>query len=48
MFICRRLQIEPRNSTALFVKTGLILATLVLSYYGTFFAFSSVTVGISF
>ncbi len=40
-------QINPRTSTALFVKSGLILATLALSYYGAFFAFSSGTVRVA-
>ena len=40
----RAVQLNPRTSTALFVKSALILATLVLSYYGTFFAFSSFAV----
>lgn len=38
------LQLNPRTSTALYIKAGLILATLALSYYGTFFASSSVYV----
>lgn len=32
---------DPRTSTALFVKAVLILSTLVMSYYGAFFAFTS-------
>jgi hypothetical protein len=38
------LQLNPRTSTALYIKAGLILATLALSYYATFFASSSVLV----
>ena len=38
------MQLNPRTSAALYTKTAIILATLVMSYYATFFTTSSALV----
>jgi len=41
------LQISPRASVDMYIKTALILSGLVVSFYGSFFCFTSFWVSIA-